>query len=219
MKDTNPIIPILKDHPLFASLDIQTLQSLVTHPSCEALTYEAGDTIFSEDDYHKALGVVIKGSASVYRLGHGSPVLLNTLSRGDTFGSASLFNEEERYVTRISAKTRCQVFYLPAALCERLVKEDPRFAIAYIRFLSGRIRFLNKRIAELSAPAAAQKLAKYLSECEERISPNMVELANSLGIGRASLYRCLDDFIRRGLIHKQDHDILILDPEGIRGLI
>ena len=74
-------------------------------------------------------------------------------------------------------------------------------------------------LAELSAPAVEQKLAKYLSECEERITPNMAELAATLGIGRASLYRTLDDFIRRGLIRKQDHDILILEPDELRKLI
>ena len=106
-----------------------------------------------------------------------------------------------------------------ARLCEALLRDNPDFSMAYIRFLSDRIRFLNKRLAELSAPAVEQRLAKYLSECDGRVSPNMVALASSLGIGRASLYRMLDDFIRRGLIRKENHDILILDPDGIKAWI
>ncbi len=219
MKDTYRVIPVLKEHPLFSVIDDITLETVVLQPECKIIAYAAGDTIFSEEDYHKSLGIVIKGTASVFRLGHGSPVLLTTLSRGHTFGAASLFTEEDRYVTRITAKTRCRIFYLPADLCELMVRTDSRFALAYIRFLSDRIRFLNKRIAELSAPAVEQKVAKYLSECEEFVSPNMAELSASLGIGRASLYRCLDDFIRRGLIRKQDRNILIMNPQGIRELI
>ncbi len=219
MRDTYRVIPILREHPLFSVLDVATLETIVQQPSSQIVSYAADATICSEEVFQKSLGVVIKGSACVYRLGHGTPVLLTTLSRGHTFGAASLFTDEERYVTRITAKSRCQIFYIPSDLCELLLRTDHRFSIAYIRFLSDRIRFLNKRIAELSAPAVEQKVAKFLSNYEESVSPNMVELSTSLGIGRASLYRCLDDFIRRGLIVKKDHDILILNPQGIRDLI
>jgi len=219
MNDTYRVMPILTENPLFSAVNEITLEQMVHHRDCQLVTYHNGDTIFSETDYHRALGVVTRGNALVYRLGHGAPVLLTTLSKGHMFGVAGVFSEEERYVTRITSKGMCQVFYFPARLCEALIRDNSDFAMVYIRFLSDRIRFLNKRLAELSAPAVEQKLAKYLSECGERISPNMVELATALGIGRASLYRTLDDFIRRGLIRKQDHDILILDPDGIKELI
>lgn len=219
MNDTYRVMPILRENPLFSVVNENTLEQFLHNPDCRFVTYHNGDTIFSENDYHRALAVVMRGNALVYRLGHGAPVLLTTLSKGHMFGVATIFSEEEHYVTRITAKGLCQVFYFPAYLCEALLRDNPDFSMAYIRFLSDRIRFLNKRLAELSAPAVEQKLAKYLSECDERISPNMVELATALGIGRASLYRTLDDFIRRGLIRKQNHDILILDPDGIQELI
>lgn len=219
MNDTYRVMPILRENPLFSVVNENTLKQFLHNPDCRFVTYHNGDTIFSENDYHRALAVVMRGNALVYRLGHGAPVLLTTLSKGHMFGVATIFSEEERYVTRITAKGLCQVFYFPAYLCEALLRDNPDFSMAYIRFLSDRIRFLNKRLAELSALAVEQKLAKYLSECDECISPNMVELATALGIGRASLYRTLDEFIRRGLIRKQNHDILILDPDGIRELI
>jgi len=219
MNDTYRVMPILRENPLFSVVNENTLEQFLHNPDCRFVTYHNGDTIFSENDYHRALAVVMRGNALVYRLGHGAPVLLTTLSKGHMFGVATIFSEEEHYVTRITAKGLCQVFYFPAYLCEALLRDNPDFSMAYIRFLSDRIRFLNKRLAELSAPAVEQKLAKYLSECDECISPNMVELATALGIGRASLYRTLDEFIRRGLIRKQNHDILILDPDGIRELI
>ena len=219
MNDTYRVMPLLKENPLFSAVNETTLEQMLHNPECRFVTYHNGDTIFSEDDYHRALAVITRGSALVYRLGHGAPVLLTTLSKGHMFGVAGIFSEEERYVTRITSKGMCQILYFPARLCEALLRDNPHFAMAYIRFLSDRIRFLNKRLAELSAPAVEQKLAKYLSECDQRVSPNMVSLANSLGIGRASLYRILDDFIRRGLIRKENHDILILNPDGIKDLI
>ncbi len=219
MKDTYRVMPVLKEHPLFSIVDEVFLEQFIQHKDCKFVFYQGGDTICSEEAFHKAIGVIIKGTANVYRLGHGSPVLLNTLTAGKTFGAASLFSEEERSVTRITAKGRCYVFYMPDYLFELLLRDNRDLSMAYIRFLSGKIRFLNKRIAELSAPAVEQKLAKYLSECGERLTPNMAELASTLGIGRASLYRCLDAFIRRGLIRKNDHDIVILDPDGIKELI
>ncbi len=219
MKDTFRVMPILKENPLFSCLDETTLELLIRHPDCRYVGYAAGETICSETEYQKAIGILIKGSATVHRLGRDSHVLLTTISPGHMFGVSTVFSDEDRFATRITAKSHSQVFYFPAILCESLVHDNSDFAVAYIRFLSDRIRFLNRRLAELSAPAVEQKLAKYLSERAPRITPNMVELAASLGIGRASLYRTLDDFIHRKLIAKADHDILILDPEGLRELI
>ncbi len=219
MNDTYRVMPILTTNPLFSVVNPITLEQMIRHRDCRFVTYHNDDVIFSEDNYQRSLGVVIRGNALVYRLGHGTPVLLTSLSKGHMFGVAGIFSEEEKYVTRIIAKGMCQIFYFPLPLCEALLRDNSDFAMAYIQFLSDRIRFLNKRIAELSAPDAQKKLAQYLSKCEERISPNMAELATSLGMGRASLYRILDDFIHKGLIRKQNHDILILDPQGIRDLI
>jgi len=219
MKDTYRVMPVLKEHPLFSVVDQDMLDQFIQHHDCKLIYYHPGDTIAFEVDSRKAIAVVIKGAANVFRVGQGSPVLLTTLTAGQTFGAASLFSDSEKPVTHIVAKGHCYVFYMPDYLFENLLYHDRKLAMAYIRFLSDRIRFLNKRIAELSAPAVEQKLAKYLSACEDRVSPNMAELATTLGIGRASLYRCLDSFIHRGLIRKDDHDIILLDREAIENLI
>ena len=77
---------------------------------------------------------------------------------------------------------------------------------------------MNDRIAALTAGDAQQKLAVYLlnsggAEC------SMTELSQSLNIGRASLYRALEEMENRGLILRGKKSVSILDPDGIKMLV
>ena len=102
------------------------------------------------------------------------------------------------------------------------VRTDPEFAENYIRLLSEKVRFLNRRIADFTASDTERKLAGYLAACpaDDRgiIRPNRSALARTLDIGRASLYRALDCFESKGLIRKADRGIQIVDREALRAL-
>jgi CRP-like cAMP-binding protein len=96
---------------------------------------------------------------------------------------------------------------------------EPSFALDYVAFLSGKIRFLNERLSELSAPSALQKLSSYLLKDDGRIALSKVQLASALGIGRASLYRALDDLTEKGYISSDGKSVTVIDREGLMSLI
>ncbi len=219
MPDKNRIVCLLKESFLFGVLTEGELQEIVTDGRSSAAVYHAGESIYTDKSFKKALGTVISARVSIYRAGNGSRVLLNKIEAGGIFGAASLFGASDLYVTGIFAETDAEIFFVSGELFEEIVSANSAFALAYIRFLSDRIRFLNRRISELSASGAERRFAKYLSECKKNPAPNMKQLASFLGIGRASLYRMIDSFTENGLIEKDGKEIIIKNPEALKKLL
>ena len=123
------------------------------------------------------------------------------------------------YVTEITAEKDSVIFFVPSEVLGSLITENGEFALSYIGFLTDRIRFLNRRISELSAGGAERKLAKYLLERDSDKPVSMTELASFLGIGRASLYRIIDGFTGNGFIEKNGRTIAVLDRDALCRLI
>lgn len=219
MTNDRNLLAHLKNDALFGSLDDAVLDALIADRRCSVATYHSGETVYSDRDFRRALGLILAGTVEVHRVGQSQPVLLQQLSEGRLFGVAALFSEDESYVSVLTATSETTVFFLPAEVCEELLTRHPAFALRYIRFLSDRIRFLNRRIASLAAGGAEGKLAQYLLQTEGKVSPNRVQLASALGIGRASLYRALDDLSEKGLIALDGKSITVLHPKGLRRLL
>lgn len=189
---------LLQDHFLFQG------DALVTEAL--ALPVEAfhrGDTICDGSSPRRALGIVLEGKAEAVASDHEQSVL-STFSPGGTFGAAALFGGGG-YVSCIRAVTGCAVLFLSETQLEEWFRRSPAMAVRYIAFLSGRVRFLNGKIAILTQDTAQQRLYRWLqSNCgadgalPEKVS--MTKLAATLSMGRTSLYRALEELESAGLI-------------------
>ncbi len=219
MTEIKNIQSVLGNNQLFSVFSEAELSKILADSRVSVSKYEKGKIIYTDSNFKAALGVIVSGKVSVHRIGGGSRVLLNSMTAGDVFGAASLFGSETEYVTEISATDDSAVLFFPAELCYELIRENSDFALRYISFLSERIRFLNRRISELSAPSAERKLARFLSEHDGDTIPDMKRLASFLGIGRASLYRMLDSFTEGGLIEKNGKTVTVKDLDRLKKLI
>ena len=126
------------------------------------------------------------------------------MGAGQVFGAAALYGGDEAYVTAVSAKSACAVAFFDQAQITDWFSSHPRIAENYIRFLSDRIRFLNRRITTLSGGDVQQKAAVFLqANASDSVSVNMVQLAQQLNVGRSSLYRALDALEQAGQIRRE----------------
>ena len=216
MFDKNEITDLIKKHPVFSSLSNDRLSAIVHDERCAVFSNRGGDRISANGN---GLFLITSGNLLVYRKGSGLPVLLQRLERGRLFGAASLFCEENEEVTELRADGDTSAFFIPIELIKELIRDDSTFALSYISFLSGKIRFLNRRMSELSAPSVTQKLAAYLLREESGIAKTKVKLASALGVGRASLYRALDELAEMGLISLDGKGVTVIDKEGLSNII
>ncbi len=155
------------------------------------------------------IGILVSGNAVIARCSEvGVSVTMRTVTAGGIFGSASVFGEWDDGLSSIKAKTDCEVIYITESLFRTLLEDYPNIAIAYIGFLTERIRFLNRRFDAFSADNTDHRLYEYLmSNAGEDgtvdLGFGMSELARRLKIGRSSLYRSVESLERNGFVKRE----------------
>lgn len=214
-------IDILMHSELFHGTAETVLTKMAAGTDCEIIHYDKGDVIYSKTCFKRSLGIILDGTVKVYKeSSDGHCILFNTLCRGDMFGAAALFNEEKEYVTELRAARSCRVIFFSQRLITRGIERDSRFAENYIKYLSDRVRFLNKKLFSLTGGTAEQRLSQYLLDnlCEDELRTlplSMTQLSSELNISRASLYRAFDSLIESGVIEKSGRKIRIADTAGL----
>ena len=107
---------------------------------------------------------------------------------------------------------------LDQQLMDRLLAEHSQIRENYLRYLTGRVRFLSGRLQTLAQPGAEGKLARYLLANGGSSCP-ATELCQRLGVSRASLYRAFSVLENSGLILREGKAITIVDPAGLETVL
>lgn len=203
---------------LFRGTSRASARRAALDPRCQRLERTKGDSIYTPHHFSRSLGVVLTGQV---RVAKGS-LIVNVLGPGDLFGAAALFNDREDYAAALTARSDCTLLLFPQALVEALMEDDPVLARNYIRYLSGRIRFLEGKIDSLTAGSTDRKLAQYLLACRignrAMLDCPAIGLAARLHVSRASLYRALDTLTAQGIIRREGKTIYILDETQLRNV-
>ena len=206
-------LELLRGTFLFGRLDAAALRAAVSDGGCRSAEAEKGRVIYDPHDFSRSLAVILSGRVQVSKEGY----VVSVLEQGEVFGAAALFNDMEEYATTLTARTRCRMVFFSQELMEALLARHADMAAAYIRYLSGRIRFLEGKLDSLLAPSAERKLSQYLLSHREGVSVTldcpMSGLARRLDLGRTSLYRAFDALIDAGAIEKNGKTIQILKEE------
>ena len=210
---------------LFRGSPPSVLTRILAVSDCTAADYEKNDVVYDKTNFSRSLGIVLDGRLRVTKENADKrPIVMSTLQRGALFGAAALFNSEPEYATKITAIERSRVLFLPQRLIKRMIEREPDIAENYIRYLSERILFLNRKIYFLTAGTAEQRLAGFLldnlavGEYSEMPMP-MHRLADALNMSRASLYRAFDELTQSGAVSKQGKLVCINNAELLKNLL
>lgn len=223
MNTTLPVSELLlhlKQHPIFAELTEETIATYVLEEHTEIKTFSAKQIAYSSSTDRVRIGILLSGKA---RVETDAQALLKSLRVGELFGIANLYAEDEPFPTSIVTTAEAKILFLDGDAVKRLIEEVPSVRRAYLAFQSGRIVYLNRKIATLTAGSAERRLAVFLLEYEQDgvFTPPcpMNRLAELLGIGRASLYRAIDALCAEGLIEKQGKTIYLRNKDALLRLI
>ncbi|MDD6830464.1 MAG: Crp/Fnr family transcriptional regulator [Firmicutes bacterium] len=209
---------------LFRGSPPSVLARILAVSDCTAAEYEKNEVVYDKTNFYRSLGIVLEGRLRVTKENADKrPIVMSTLQRGAMFGAAALFNSEPEYATKITAIERSRVLFLPQRLVKRMIEREPDIAENYIRYLSERILFLNRKIYFLTAGTAEQRLAGFLldnlavGEFSE-MPMTMHRLADALNMSRASLYRAFDELTASGAVSKQGKLVCINNAELLKNL-
>ena len=201
----------IRKNELFSMCSEATMHRLI---ACDTVAFDTGEIVSASRA--SMLGIVLSGKFMI-KSAEGGRVLMNSVGAGDVFGAATVFlggNE----VSTITAVKKSEVLFVPAEVLEKIFDTDSGFAVGYTRFLSEKIRFLNKKIISLSSPRADVALAGFISEQSgggDEIKLNCAACAKKLGIGRTTLYRAVGMLEDDGIISYADGIIKIKDAEKL----
>lgn len=179
-------------------------------------TVRKGETVYEPAVFCHALVVVLQGKLQVLSgSGGGKRTILNLLSAGDICGATAVFGEQESFVTEITAVQDSILLYVRQQHLSDWFARYPIVAENYIRFLTDRICFLNKKIATYTGGQADDRLWRYFCDhCDETgrvtLAGSISDLARTLDIGRSSIYRSLEGLEADGKICRNGKTIQLL---------
>ena len=186
---------------------------------CRLGDFKKGEVIFDSADFDRSLGILLSGAVVVKKPRECGEYVMRRLSPGGVFGAAALFSDEP-YVSSLEAVKPCRAVFFPQELLGEMLRRFPETAINYIRFLSGRVRYLNGKISGLVSGSAESAVAGYLLSAG--VNPvrceSLKELSSRLNIGRSSLYRALGDLCEKEIIKKDGKSIYILDAAQLKAM-
>ena len=208
MRQNEQAIAVIKTNPLFRGFSAEEIAPLFADAP-EPLRFARGAAILGPGSTERVLGFLLEGTALVT---HGlSPVAMSRLSPGACFGMATLFTDGAPFPNEIRAETACAALFLPREWAEALLSREARFASNYIALLSEKILFLNRRIDTFTADDVSARLRGMLKDFWLRqgkggaftLPCSYTQLAALLNVGRASLYRALEQLEREGLFTRE----------------
>lgn len=210
------VIDSLSTSPLFKGLGTEELIKL-TNEYMSVRICEKNEIIISETNYTRALGIIIKGSASVIKHSGQSEILMSILKKGDIFGMATLFHEEENYLTEIRAKEKVTMAVFSKEDVRKMLSFYPQVNENYITILSEKIHFLNNKISTYTRAENIRKVAFFIiqnkddKKMEVTLPYSITKFADALGVGRASVYRAFETLESENVISRDGKKITILD--------
>jgi len=206
----------LRRHPIFAEASPFHIRNALENYGAGKRVFRDGESLTAPGD-PPLVGFLLSGRATVSTADVGRSVILRFLRAGDVFGIAGLFSTDAS-VSRMVSKGDCKCILFSERAILELLEVDSAFRKSYVAFLTGRIRFLNKKIEYLTAGSAERRLALYLASlggCEVCLTESITSLSELLNLGRASLYRAFERLCADGFLVKNGKNLVIKNADAM----
>lgn len=216
MKVTNDFLKKLSALELFKNASPAVIKLALSADDCNIQIFGSNDKIYVPGQKGVALGIILRGKAEVFTADPTKDVLLCTLATGDTFGCSSLFDKKASFSNKVVAKGGARVLFISEASLSQMLENDKTIMYNYMKLVAERVRFLNEKIMYYTAGSTERRLALYLNSLGKKsikLTISMTDLANTLDVGRASLYRAFDKLSEDGYIIKSEKIIIIMNRE------
>lgn len=216
MKITNDFLKKLSAFELFKNASPAVIKLALSADDCNIKIFGSNEEIYAPDQKKVALALILRGKVEIFSADPGKDVLVRTLSVGDMFGEPALFDKSAAFSSKAVVKGGARILFISETSLAEMLENDKTIMYNYIKFMANRIRFLNEKIMYFTAGSTERRLALYLASFGKKTiktTISMTDLANTLDVGRASLYRAFDKLSEDGYIIRSEKIILLLNRE------
>jgi CRP/FNR family transcriptional regulator len=208
---------LLRSIPYFASLDEDTLASIVTLAARR--TYSPDEVIFLEGEPCAGLFIVQTGHVKIYTASpEGREQILTLIGPRDSFNDVAVFDGGPNPASAQAMEAvELLVIERPAMLS--LFDRYPKLAQAVVAVLAGRARMLVGIVEDLSLRSVAGRLAKLLLDQalqgSDAVPLTRQQMAARLGTVREMVSRALRELEDAGLLRREGRQIVIADRAAL----
>ena len=204
----------LRDLPLFANIDDETLSTLAREAKVESC--EAGVTIFRQGDPIVSIVVVLSGFVKLMRIAPGGDeTLIAIRANGETIVEP-VMGPDETYGVSAETVGPTTIVKVPAARFARLAKESAALGAAVAQDAKNRIAGLVAEIESLKSQNADLRLANFIlslcppgeEQCRFRLPYDKRLIAALLGVKQETLSRAFAKLREHG-VRTETRDILV----------
>ena len=193
---------------LFKDMTEDEVYKLLKKDGNRIITANAGEDLFFDAAY-----VVLGGSICIEKKAADSrPLIMSRATSPAPINLAVAFSHDDS-LSRLYAETDSRLLMIDGSVIRDGIKAGGTFALNVTEFLVDRVGFLNRKITTFAGYSAESRLNLYLAENMKdgkvEIKGTLTDLAKFLGVGRASLYRSLDDLEERNIIKRKGRMIEI----------
>ncbi len=204
----------LRELPLFASMDDETLSALTQEAKVESC--EAGVTIFRQGDPVVSIVIVLNGFVKLLRIAPGGDeTLIAIRANGETLVEP-VMGPDETYGVSAETVGPTTVVKVPAARFARLARDSVALGAAVAQDAKNRIAALIAEIESLKSQNADLRLANFIlslcppgeEQCRFRLPYDKRLIAALLGVKQETLSRAFAKLRDHG-VRTETRDILV----------
>lgn len=131
--------------------------------------YKRKDYIYIENDTSRKVFLIDKGKVKLgYFTEDGREVVKAILTKGEVFGEKAIFGDAKRNEFAVSLSDGTNICPIPVPVLHDLMRDNQKFTLKIYKFMSFRIRKLERRLQILLFKDTETRLLEFLNElCED----------------------------------------------------
>lgn len=158
---------ILKECSLFMNIVDDDIEAMLSCLGTRSITYGKGDSIFSEGDPAKYVGIVLSGAVQISRDDYyGNRTLMGRLEPGDLFGESFAFADVETLPVNVIATEPCEIMLIDSrriiSPCSSACGFHTKLIFNLLQIMARKNLGFHQKIEITSKRTTREKLMAYL---------------------------------------------------------
>ncbi len=222
--DLQELIEII---PFFKGIPEDSLQLVTAHVVTR--NHPPNQVILLENDWGGSVYFILDGWVKIRTYNaDGKDITLNIIGKGEIFGEMAALDEVPRS-TDVITLVPTKICSIPSQDFLNLIHTEPLAGVRLAQLMATRLRQVNRRLRLREADSMARVVDTiiFLAEGQGIQGKNGLELPNlphreisSLsGLARETVTRVLTKLEKRGLIHRDQNTMCLLDVQALERMI